>query len=36
MKAELTALDTTSAQTEWLRELFSNLPVVENQHQLFL
>jgi hypothetical protein len=29
MKAELTALDTASAETEWLRELLSDLPVVE-------
>jgi hypothetical protein len=29
MEAELTALDTTSVEAEWLRELLSNLPVVE-------
>jgi hypothetical protein len=29
MEAELTALDTASAETEWLRELLSDLPVVE-------
>jgi hypothetical protein len=29
MEAELTALDTTSAEAEWLRGLLSNLPVVE-------
>jgi hypothetical protein len=29
MEAELIALDTTSAEAEWLRELFSDLPVVE-------
>jgi hypothetical protein len=29
MEAELTALDTTSAEAEWLRELLSYLPVVE-------
>jgi hypothetical protein len=29
MEAELTALDTTFAETEWLRELVSNLLVVE-------
>jgi hypothetical protein len=29
MEAELTALDTTSAEAEWLRELLSDLPVVE-------
>jgi hypothetical protein len=29
MKAELTALDTTSAEAEWLRELLSDLSVVE-------
>jgi hypothetical protein len=28
MKAELTALDTTSIEAEWLRELLSDLPVV--------
>jgi hypothetical protein len=29
MKAELTALDTASAETEWLRELLPDLPVLE-------
>jgi hypothetical protein len=29
MEAELTTLDTASAEAEWLRELFSDLPVVE-------
>jgi hypothetical protein len=29
MKAELTALDTTSVEAEWLCELLSDLPVVE-------
>jgi hypothetical protein len=29
MEAELTTLDTTSAEAEWLRELLSDLPVVE-------
>jgi hypothetical protein len=29
MKAELTVLDTASAETEWLCELLSDLPVVE-------
>jgi hypothetical protein len=29
MEAELTALDTASAEAEWLRELLSYLPVVE-------
>jgi hypothetical protein len=29
MEAELTALDTASAEAEWLRELLSDLPVVE-------
>ena len=29
MEAELTALDTTSAEAEWLRELLMDLPVVE-------
>jgi hypothetical protein len=29
MEVELTALDTASVEAEWLRELLSNLPVVE-------
>ena len=29
MEAELTALDTASAEAEWLSELLSDLPVVE-------
>jgi hypothetical protein len=29
MEAELTALDTTSVEAEWLRELLMDLPVVE-------
>jgi hypothetical protein len=29
MEAELTALDTTSVEAEWLRELLIDLPVVE-------
>jgi hypothetical protein len=29
MEAELSALDTASAEAEWLRELLSDLPVVE-------
>jgi hypothetical protein len=29
MEAELTALDTTSTETEWLRELLMDLPMVE-------
>jgi fructose-1,6-bisphosphatase/inositol monophosphatase family enzyme len=29
MKAELTTLDTTSIEAEWLRELLMDLPVVE-------
>ncbi len=29
MKAELTALDTTTVESEWLRELLMDLPVVE-------
>jgi len=29
MEAELTALDTTSAEVEWLRELLMDLSVVE-------
>jgi hypothetical protein len=29
MEAELTALDTASTEAEWLRELLSDLPVVE-------
>ena len=29
MKAELTTLDTATAEAEWMRELFMDLPVVE-------
>ena len=29
MKAELTALDTTGSEAEWLRDLLMDLPVVE-------
>ena len=29
MKAELTALDTTTVEVEWLHELLMDLPVVE-------
>ena len=29
MEAELTALDTTSSEAEWLRDLLMDLPVVE-------
>jgi hypothetical protein len=29
MEAELTALDTASTEAEWLREILSDLPVVE-------
>jgi hypothetical protein len=29
MEVELTALDTTSIEAEWLRELLINLPMVE-------
>jgi hypothetical protein len=36
MEAELTALDTTSAETEWLRELLSDLSVVEKPIQAIL
>jgi hypothetical protein len=36
MEAELTTLDTASAESEWLRELLSDLSVVENQYRLFL
>jgi phage anti-repressor protein len=36
IEAELTALDTASTEAEWLRELMSDLSVVENQYQLFL
>nr|CAH66607.1 H0211A12.10 [Oryza sativa] len=34
IEAELTALDTATVETEWLRELLMDLPVVENQCQL--
>ena len=30
MEAELTALDTASVEAEWLRELLTDLPMVEN------
>ena len=29
MEAELTALDTTTVEAEWLRELLMDLPIVE-------
>jgi hypothetical protein len=29
MEAELTALDTTTIESEWLRDLLMDLPVVE-------
>ena len=29
MEAELTALDTSSAEAEWLRDLLMDLPIVE-------
>ena len=29
MEAELTALDTTTVEAEWLRELLMDLPLVE-------
>jgi len=29
MEAELTALDTTTVEAEWLRELVMDLPIVE-------
>jgi hypothetical protein len=35
MEAELTTLDTTLVEAEWLRELLMDLPVVENLCQLF-
>jgi hypothetical protein len=30
MEAELTALDTATVEAEWLRELLTDLPMVEN------
>jgi hypothetical protein len=33
MEAELTTLDTTTVESEWLRELLMDLPVVENPCQ---
>ena len=36
MEAELTALDTTTVEAEWLRELLMDLSVVENQYPLSL
>ena len=35
MEAELTALDTSTVEAEWLRELLMNLPVVEKPIPLF-
>jgi hypothetical protein len=35
MEAELTTLDITSVEAEWLRELLMDLPVVENMCRLF-
>ena len=34
MEAELTALDTTTVEAEWLRELLMDLPIVEKQYRL--
>jgi hypothetical protein len=34
MEAELTALDTATIETEWLRELLMDLPMVENRYRL--
>ena len=31
MEAELTALDTTTVEAEWLRELLMDLPIVEKR-----
>jgi hypothetical protein len=36
MEPELTTLDTTTVEAEWLRELLMDLLVVENLYQLFL
>ena len=36
MEAELAALDTTTIEKEWLRELLMDLLVVEKPYQLFL
>jgi hypothetical protein len=36
MEVELTALDTASAEAEWLRELLSDLSVVEKPIQAIL
>ena len=36
MEAELTALDTSSVEAEWLRELLINLSVVKELYRLFL
>jgi hypothetical protein len=30
MEAELTSLDTATIEVEWLRELLTDLPMVEN------
>jgi hypothetical protein len=36
MEVELIALDTASAEVEWLHELLLDLPVAENQYWLSL
>jgi hypothetical protein len=36
MEAELTTLDTASTEAEWLRELLSDLPVVEKSKPAIL
>jgi hypothetical protein len=33
MQAELTTLDTTTVQVDWLRELLMDLPIVEKYCQ---
>src|SRR5438132_13473376 len=36
MEAELTALETATAEAKWLRELLMDLPVVKNHYWQFL
>ena len=36
MEAELTTLDTTTVEAEWLHELFMDLPIVEKPISVIL
>jgi hypothetical protein len=33
MEAELTALDTTTVEADWLHELLMNLPIIEKHYR---